>query len=360
MKALVLAGGRGTRLRPITNTINKHLIPIAGRPMIFRVLDDIAECGIKDVIINLNKGDKEVPAAIGNGDKWGINITYIEQEIPNGMMYPILLAEPLLKNEPFLLFGGDNILSGGIKQHYETFLQSDAAAHLLVTRVKNWERFGVAVVKDGLVTKTVEKPKEFVSDMAVTAVYFYRPPIIEAMKHVQPEVKGNSAIAEYYPPLAHQWLIDHGHKVTVGEVTGWWKDTGKPEDLLEGNSLVLHNIEADNRAASVDASAVLSGKVRIGEGTRIGAGVKIRGPVVIGKDCVLERCYVGPYTSMGDRVHVSGAEVEHSIVMNDVVIKTDKRIVESILGERCVVGSVADSLPSGHRLVIGEQTMVEL
>lgn len=360
MKALVLAGGRGTRLRPITNTVNKHLIPIAGRPMIFRVLDDIAACGITDIIVNLNKGDTEVPAAIGDGSKWGVKITYIEQEVPNGMMYPILMAKELMKDEPFLLFGGDNILSGGIKQHYEAFLQSDAAAHLLVTRVKNWERFGVAVVEDGRVVKTVEKPKEFVSDLAVTAIYFYRSPIFEAMQHVKPEVKGgHSAIPEYYPPLAHQWLIDHGHKITVGEVTGWWKDTGKPEDLLEGNSLILHGIESDVRG-SVDERAVVQGKVIIGDGSRIGPGAKIRGPVTIGKDCVLEDCYIGPYTSIGDRVSVRDAEIEHSIVMNDVVIKTDKRIVESILGERCVVGSVDDTFPSGHKLVIGDQTMVEL
>lgn len=360
MKALVLAGGRGTRLRPITNTVNKHLIPIAGRPMIFRVLDDIAECGITEVIVNLNKGDKEVPAAIGDGSKWGLRITYIEQEIPNGMMYPILLAKDLIKDEPFLLFGGDNILSGGIKQHYEAFLKSDAAAHLLVTRVKNWERFGVAVVEGGRVVKTVEKPKEFVSDLAVTAIYFYRSPIFQAMENVKPEVKGgHSAIPEYYPPLAHQWLIDHGHKITVGEVTGWWKDTGKPEDLLEGNSLILHGIESDLQG-NIDADAVLQGKVRIGAGSRIGAGVKIRGPVTIGNDCVLQNCYVGPYTSIGDRVSITDAEVEHSIIMNDVTIKTDKRIVESILGERCTVGSVSDSFPSGHKLVIGDQTTVEL
>lgn len=359
MKALVLAGGRGTRLRPITNTVNKHLIPIAGRPMIFRVLDDIAECGIKEVVVNLNKGDKEVPAAIGDGSKWGIKITYIEQEIPNGMMYPILMAEPYLKDEPFLLFAGDNILSGGIKKYLDEFLASDATAHLLVTKVQNWERFGVAVVQDGKMTKTVEKPSEFVSDLAVTGVYFYRQPIFEAMKNVKPVVKGNSAIPEYYPPLAHQWLIDHGYTITVSEVTGWWKDTGKPEDLLEGNSLALHAIESVN-LGQTDPKAVIQGKVRIGKGTKIGAGVKIRGPVSIGNDCVLESCYIGPYTSIGDRVTITGGEIEHSILMNEVTIKTKKRIVESILGERCVVGSVSDSFPSGHKLIIGDQTMVEL
>ncbi|MBI4122228.1 MAG: glucose-1-phosphate thymidylyltransferase [Parcubacteria group bacterium] len=359
MKALVLAGGRGTRLRPITNTINKHLIPIAGRPMIFRVIDDIAACGITEVIVNLNKGDKEVPAAIGDGSAWGITITYIEQEIPNGMMYPILLAEELLGNEPFLLYGGDNILSGGIKAHYDTFLASDAAAHLLVTRVKNPERFGVAVVEEGRVVRTVEKPQEFVSNLAVTAVYFYRPPIFDAMKNVKPEIKGNSTIAEYYPPLAHQWLIDQGHKITVGEVTGWWKDTGKPEDLLEGNSLVLHGIESLIEG-TVDDAAVIQGKVCIGAGTVVGPRVKIRGPVTVGKNCVLNNCYLGPYTSIGDNVTIDGGEIEHSIIMRGVTIKTNKRIVESILGENCTVGCVSDRLPNGHKLIIGDHTAVEL
>ena len=359
MKALVLAGGRGTRLRPITNTINKHLIPIAGRPMIFRVLDDVAECGIKDVIINLNQGDKEIPAAIGDGSAWGLNVQYIEQKVPNGMMYPILLAESLIGNEEFVLLAGDNILSGGIKKYYQEFLNSDSAAHLLVTRVKNWERFGVAVVENGLVTKTVEKPKEFVSDLAVTAIYFYRPPIFEAMKNVEPLQKGNGKMPEYYPPPAHQWLIDNGHKVTVSEVTGWWKDTGKPEALLEGNSLILHDIETDIKG-EVANDVIVEGKVQIGVGTKINDDVKIRGPVVIGDNCNLEHCYIGPYTSIGNNVKIKQAELEHSIVMNNVEIDTTKRIVDSILGESCKVSSVSQTKPAGHQLVIGDNTSVQL
>lgn len=359
MKALVLAGGRGTRLRPITNTINKHLIPIAGRPMIFRVLDDIADCGIKEVIINLNKGDEEIPAIVGDGSQWGVTIHYIEQEEPNGMMYPILLAKDLIGDSPFLLFGGDNILSGGIKKYYDEFMASDSAAHLLVTKVKNPERFGVAVVEDGVVTKTVEKPVEFVSDLAVTAIYFYRSPIFDAMENVEPVVKGNSSIAEYYPPPAHQWLIDNGHKVTVTEVTGWWKDTGKPEALLEGNSLVLHSIDSDIQV-DIPTDTIVEGKVVIGKGTSIGSNVKIRGPVVIGKDCHLEHCYIGPYTSIGSNVQIQQAELEHSIVMDNVEINTDKRIVDSILGVNCKVRSVKDTKPSGHQLVIGDNTLVQL
>lgn len=358
MKALVLAGGRGTRLRPITNTLNKHLIPIAGRPMIFRVLDDIAECGIKHVIVNLNKGDREVPRVIGSGQAWGLHIDYIEQPEPNGMMYPILLAADLLKDEPFLLYGGDNILSGGIRKYYEEFMRGDSAAHLLVTRVKNPERFGVAVVQNGRVIKTVEKPTEFVSDLAVTAVYFYRPQIIEAMRNIQPERKGHSSIAEYYPPPAHQWLIDRGHKITVSEVTGWWKDTGKPEDLLEGNSLVLHNIE-HVLAGQIAPDAVIQGKVRISPGTIIGSRVRIRGPVTIGENCRLENCYIGPYTSIGNRVQIRNAEVEHSIVMDDVIIDVNNRIVDSILGERCTV-STHNDWPKGHKLVLGDNTSVHL
>ncbi len=359
MKALVLAGGRGSRLRPITNTINKHLIPIAGRPMIFRVLDDIAECGIKEVIINLNKGDKEIPDAVGDGSQWGISIQYIEQEIPNGMMYPILQAEELLGDEPFLLFAGDNILSGGIKQYYQEFIESDSDVHVLATRIQNPERYGVAVVENGVVTKIVEKPKEFISDLAVTAIYFFRKPIIEAMKHVEPVVKGNSSIAEYYPPPAVQWLIDKGHKVTVTEVTGWWKDTGKPEALLEGNSLVLSAIETAIEG-EVSEEAIIEGKVQIGKGSTIGPGVKIRGPVVIGENCQLEHCFIGSYTSIGNNVVIKNAELEHTIVMDQVEIDTDKRIVESILGVNCKVSSVKETKPSGHRLVIGDNTLVQL
>ena len=172
MKALVLAGGRGTRLRPITNTVNKHLIPIAGRPMIFRVLDDIADCGITEVIVNLNKGDKEVPAAIGDGSAWGITVTYIEQEIPNGMMYPILLAEHLLKDEPFLFM----VATISCPRHYayDRFMASDAAC-MLVTRVKNWERFGVAVVEDGRVIRTVENPRSLSAIYGHGRVFIVRP-----------------------------------------------------------------------------------------------------------------------------------------------------------------------------------------
>jgi len=172
-------------------------------------------------------------------------------------------------------------------------------------------------------------------------------------------IKGNSKIAEYYPPPAHQWLIDHGHKVTVTEVTGWWKDTGKPEALLEGNSLVLHSIETDSKIDIPD-DAIVEGKVQIDEGTKIGDGVKIRGPVVIGKNCKLNHCYIGPYTSIGDEVIVEQAEIEHSIVMNNVEIYTDKRIVDSILGVNCKVTSVKDTKPAGHQLVIGDNTLVQL
>ena len=265
----------------------------------------------------------------------------------------------MIGDDSFLLFGGDNILSGGIKKYYEEFLASDSAAHLLVTKVDNPERFGVAVVENGVVTKTVEKPQEFVSDLAVTAIYFYRSPIFDAMKNVEPVIKGNSKIAEYYPPPAHQWLIDHGHKVTVTEVTGWWKDTGKPEALLEGNSLVMHSIESDIQG-EVDEQAMIQGLVRIGKGSKIGKKVVIRGPVVIGENCTIENSYIGPYTSIGSGVDFKQAEIEHSIVMDHVSIDTDQRIIDSILGTNCEVRSTSHSQPSGHKLVVGENTFVEI
>lgn len=359
MKALVLAGGRGTRLRPITTTLNKHLIPIASRPMIFRVLDDIADCGIKEVIVNLNKGDKEVPAAIGDGSNWGLKVHYIEQEIPNGMMYPILMAQELLGDEPFLLFAGDNILSGGIKKYYDEFMNGDSDVHVLATKIKDPQRYGVAVVENGVVTKIVEKPQEFISDLAVTAIYFFRKPIIEAMKNVEPEVKGNSSIAEYYPPPAVQWLIDRGHKVTATEVTGWWKDTGKPEALLEGNGLVLESIES-KILGNVSDAAQIQGRIQIGEGSTIGDNVVLRGPITIGRDCKLENCYIGPYTSIGSRVSISNAQVQNSILLDDVMIDCKRQIVDSIIGSQAIVKDNSETFPSGHKLIIGDNTLVEL
>ena len=234
MKALILAGGRGTRLRPLTHTKNKHALPIGNRPMIERIIRDAIDLGIKDIIININKGDKEIPELLGNGKRFGknIKIQYIEQPEPNGMMYPIKLAEKLIGDDEFLFSAGDNILAGGLKQHYEDFKKKKSDAHVLVVRRSDYQNFGVAVVKGDKVVKTVEKPKEFVSDLVLTAIYFFTPVVFKAFDYVKPIDPKGTGKPEYYPPVVNNWLIENGYKMTTSEVTGWWKDTGAPEDLI--------------------------------------------------------------------------------------------------------------------------------
>lgn len=357
MKALILAGGRGTRLRPLTHTRNKHLIPIGGKPMIHRVLQDVVELGVKEVIVNVNKDDREIKDSLGNGSQWGIKITYIEQEIPNGMMYPIVMAKEIIGDEDFVLHAGDNILSGGLKHHYDQFKSLGASAHLLVTRVQKPERFGVAVVEDGKVIKTVEKPKEYVSNLAVTGVYFYTKDIQKAMASIEPVVLGNSTTAEYYPPLAHQWLIDNGYTITVSEVTGWWKDTGKPEDLISANHLALETLETKIEGQVIDTD--IEGKVEIGSGSVV-ENSTLRGPIVIGENCIIKDTYIGPFTSISDSCEIISSEVENSIVLtNAKILKINQRLDNSLIGWNAVVAT-SDKKPKNLNLFIGDNSEVKL
>lgn len=357
MKAIILAGGRGTRLRPLTHTTNKHLIPVGGHPMIERVIHDVAELGIKEIIININKGDKEIKEALGDGSRWGVNFTYIEQEIPNGMMYPIIMAKDLLGDDDFLLHAGDNILSGGLRKYYEEFQKSNSSAHLLVTKVANPERFGVAVVENGFVTKTVEKPKEFVSDLAVTAVYFYKKEIQLAMANVEPIITGNSKIPEYYPPLAHQWLIDNGYKVTVSECTGWWKDTGKPEDLIAANHLALETLETDIKGQVSESN--VEGRIEVGISSIIENSI-IRGPVFIGENCVIKDSYIGPFTSISNNCEINSSEVENSIIMSgSKITNLSRRLDASLIGYNATV-TTKDARPKNLTLFIGDNSDVKI
>ncbi len=359
MKAIILAGGRGTRLRPITHTTNKHLIPIGGKPMIERVVNDVVALGIEEIIININQNDKEIREYLGDGSKWGVKFVYIEQAIPNGMMYPIIMAKDILGEDDFLLHAGDNILSGGLKKYYEEFIKnSDAAAHLLVTKVQNPERFGVAVVENGVVIKTVEKPKEFVSDLAVTGIYFYRKPIHQAMQNIQPVILGNSSIPEYYPPLAHQWLIDHKFKITVSECTGWWKDTGKPEDLIAANHLVLESLETEINGEIIDSN--IEGRIFLGKNSKIEKST-IRGPVYIGDNCIIKNSYVGPFTAISDDSSIVNSEVENSIVMRGSKITelADTRIDSSLIGYNVNISAKHDK-PKSLNLIVGDNSDVRI
>jgi glucose-1-phosphate thymidylyltransferase len=358
MKALITAGGHATRLRPITWTINKHLIPLANKPMIFNAIEKIVETGVKDIGININPGEVEIQKVVGNGSRWGVNITYIEQiGGPRGLAHILKMAQPFLGDDEFIFYLGDNIILGSIVRFVEKFKQEKPHGLLALSKVRDPHRFGVPELRDGKIVRVDEKPQNPKSDFAVTGIYIYDHNVFRAVDAIQPSARGEYEISD-----VHTWLIENGFSIGYEEITGWWKDTGKPEDLLEGNQLLLSEMtreQAINESQS-DSEVIISGRVRIGKGTVIHGRTLIRGPVVIGENCVIERSYIGPYTSIGNNAVIRNTEIEHSIIFDQVSISCPKRIVDGLIGRGATVISMANSLPAGHRMVVGDNSMVEL
>ena len=360
MKALILAGGRGTRLRPLTHTKNKHMLPIGNRPMIERIILDAIDLGIKEIIVNINMGDKEIPGLLGDGSKFGkdISIQYIEQPEPNGMMYPIKLAEKLIGNDEFLFSAGDNILAGGLKKHYEDFKKKKSDAHVLVVKRPDYQNFGVAVMKDGKIFKTVEKPKEFVSDLVLSAIYFFTPVVFKAFDYVKPIDPKGTGKPEYYPPVINNWLIENGYTMTASEVTGWWKDTGAPEDLILANRLILEREVLDECEGEVVDSKI-EGNVEIKKGAKI-TNCTLRGPISIAENAVVQDSYIGPFTSIGAECVVKNVEIENSILMGNCnVHDLDRRLDSCLIGWNAEVTS-KNGHPKADRLFIGDDSKVEI
>ncbi|MCC7357254.1 glucose-1-phosphate thymidylyltransferase [Candidatus Uhrbacteria bacterium] len=359
MKALITAGGRATRMRPITHTINKHLIPMANRPMIENAILKIAETGITDIAININEGDTEIPKVLGDGSNWNVQLTYIEQMGgPKGLAHIIHNARDWIKSESLLFFLGDNIILGSIIPFVEEFKTKNLDCLLALSRVSDPQRFGVPEIINGVITRVIEKPQEPPSPFAVTGIYAYSPKILEAVAHIQPSARGEFEISD-----AHTWLIEHGAQVGYQEITGWWKDTGLPQDLIEGNALMLDQMHEGNgqTATRQEKNISIQGIVSIGKDVTFGQDVLIRGPVVIGSNCHLENCYIGPYTSIGTGSRIVSAEIEHSILFNAVEIQQAGRIVDSIIGEKARISAASLTLPRcGHRLVVGDNSSVEL
>lgn len=357
MKALITAGGRATRLRPITYTINKHLIPLANKPMVFYAIEKIAAVGVKEIGISMNPGETELQKAVGDGSRWGVKITYIEQAGgPLGIAHVVENAKSFLGDEPFIFYLGDNIILGSIRRFVEKFEREKLNCVLALSKVRDPQRFGVPEIKDGRIVRVDEKPSEPKSDYAVTGIYIYDKNFFEAFSHIKPSQRGEYEISDI-----HTWLIENGKAVGYEEITGWWKDTGKPEDLLEGNQLLLNEMaEASREGAEIDASAVLQGKVAVGKGTVIGPRCLIRGPVAIGAGCKIENSYIGPYTSIGNEVEVYNTEIEHSVVFDYVDINCSTRIVDSLIGMNATVTSAHATLPLGHKLVVGDNAIVEI
>jgi len=353
MKALITSGGKGTRLRPITHTQNKHLIPIANKPILYYALETIVETGIKEVGIVTNQEGLEVKNDIGDGSRWGVNITYIEQSSPLGLAHVIKISEDFIGKEPFVFFLGDNMVVGGVKRFIDAFESDHVNCYLTLARVKDPERFGVPEIKGDRIVCVEEKPKVPKSKFAVAGIYIYDHSIFEAVNNIEPSDRGELEISD-----AHQYLLDHGYKVGFSEITGWWKDTGKPSDLLEANRLVLEHLEPKPHQGIIKNSHI-AGNVIIEEGAEI-INSHIRGPVIIGKRTRIENSYVGPFTSIYDDCVLKKSEVEFSIVLCQCHISNiGIRLESSILGNDVQIVR-AKERPATHKFMIGDQSRVEL
>ena len=350
MKGLVLSGGAGTRLRPITHTSAKQLVPVANKPVLFYGLEAMRAAGIDDVGIVVGETRAEIEAAVGDGSRFGLRVTYLPQEAPLGLAHAVLIAEEFLGDSPFVMYLGDNLLKEGIAPFVRAFERSEPDALILLQKVKDPSSYGIAELQDGRVVQLVEKPKEPRSDLALVGVYLFTPAVFESVKAITPSARGELEITD-----AIQHMIDRGLRVEPHTVTGWWKDTGKLEDMLEANRLILSTIESDLCGEVVDST--LEGPVQIGEGSLI-ERCTIRGPVVIGAGCRLSDTFVGPYTAISDGVVVEQAEIEHSIILeNSRISRLGARMADSLIGRDCVIAH-SEALPVAYRFMVGDSSQI--
>jgi glucose-1-phosphate thymidylyltransferase len=353
MKALITAGGKGTRLRPLTHTQNKHLLPIANKPILFYALEKVAAAGITKVGIITNREGEEVKRALGTGETWNIEITYIPQSAPKGLAHAVGIAHDFIGDDSFIFYLGDNMVVGGVERFIRAFSEQRSSCHLTLARVKDPERFGVPEIKNNRIVTIEEKPDVPKSAYAVAGIYIYDKNIFEAVNNIKPSARGELEISD-----AHQYLIKNGFTVTFSEITGWWKDTGKPEDILEANRLILEHTKSDMRG-EVEQNSFVTGNVVLGEGASI-INSHVRGPVIIGEKTIVENSYIGPFTSIGAHCTIRNSEVEFSIVLNDCeILDVTQRIEGSLLGTGARVYS-ASGRPRSNRFMVGDQSYIEI
>jgi glucose-1-phosphate thymidylyltransferase len=352
LKGLILSGGRGTRLRPSTFTSAKQLVPVANKPVLFYGIEAMADAGIRDVgiIIAPETGD-EIRAVAGDGDQFGVRITYIVQDAPSGLAHAALTAEPFLGGAPFVMYLGDNLLQGGMEDLVDTFREHAPEALILLTPVPDPQNYGVAELgEDGNVVRLVEKPPEPSTDLALVGVYMFTPLIHEAARAIKPSRRGELEITD-----AIQWLVDNGKRVEPHIVRGWWKDTGRLDDMLEANRLILdtvvRRIDGELHETQVDGRVVVEAGALLERAT-------IRGPAIIGAGAVVRDAYIGPYTAVGRHCVIEGAEVEHSILLEGSSVRhLDGRMESSLLG-RDVAISRGDRQPRAYRFMVGDKSEI--
>jgi glucose-1-phosphate thymidylyltransferase len=352
LKGLILSGGRGTRLRPITFTSAKQLVPVANKPVLFYGIEAMAAAGIREVgvIIAPETGD-EIRQVTGDGSQFGVEITYILQDEPAGLAHAVLTAEPFLGASPFVMYLGDNLLQGGMEDLVREFRSQAPEALILLTPVPDPQNYGVAELgSDGAVVRLVEKPPEPATDLALVGVYMFTPRIHEAAKAIEPSPRGELEITD-----AIQWLVDNNHRVEPHVVRGWWKDTGRLDDMLEANRLILdtlvRRIDGELDSAQIDGRVVVEAGARLERAT-------VRGPAIIGSGAVGRDAYIGPYTAVGRNCLIEGAEVEHSILLEGSSVRNlDGRMESSLLG-RDVAISRGDRQPRAYRFMVGDKSEI--
>ncbi|MEM3204583.1 MAG: glucose-1-phosphate thymidylyltransferase [Saccharolobus sp.] len=362
LKGLLLGGGLGTRLRPLTYTGNKHTLPIANKPMILYALENLVNAGINDIIViigPLKEGIVEIiDNEIKNNEKYNsVKVNYVEQKDPLGIAHAIMVAEKLLGDDYFVVNLGDNLFQYGIKKFVDTLIEKKPDVVIGVTEVKDPRPYGVLVMKDGKPVKLVEKPKEPISNLAVVGVYAFSPEVHKYTKKLKPSWRGEYEITDLI-----QLMLDDGKRVEVVKVEGWWKDTGKTDDLLEANQLILDStIRLSINTDKIHESAKIEGRVFIDKGTIIKENVRIRGPAIIGKNCVIgPNVYIGPYTSIGDECVLANVDIENSIVMRNTTIENiSQRISDSIIGNYCTISN-SSGKPSSIRIIVGDRSQIKL
>lgn len=351
MKGLILAGGYGERLRPITYSQQKQLIPVANKPVLFYAIEDIINAGIHEIGIIVGPNKEQVMNTV-NSNQWDAEISFIYQGEPKGLAHVILVAEEFLDNENFIMYLGDNILKEKIIHHTKHFQSNNFDASILLTEVKNPQQFGVAEINDdGTIKRLIEKPKVPPSNLALVGIYFFKPIIVEACKNIKPSWRNELEITD-----AIQWLIDNGYQVGWTKVQGWWKDTGKPEDILEANRLILDDLAADIKG---NVEGEIRGRVSIGEGTVINKNSIIKGPTIIGNNCIIDNSYIGPYTSIGHNCVIQNSEIEDSVVMDGTKLFDTEKIVDSLIGRNVTIEQNKD-IPKGSKFVIGDNSWIKL
>lgn len=353
LKGLILSGGKGTRLRPLTYTRAKQLMPVANKPILFYGIEALAQAGIKEIGIIVGETKDEVKEAVGDGKRWNVNITYIEQLEPLGLAHAVFTAKHFLKDSAFVMYLGDNLLKNGISSLIDDFRKNKPNSQILLASVPNPEQFGVAELEGNRVIHLEEKPKKPRSNWALVGVYMFDPHIFETEAVLKPSGRGELEITD-----AIQYLIDSGYRVEPHVVDGWWKDTGKLDDMLEANRLILETLH-QKVEGEVDKNSRIDGRVVIGRGAKI-IGSTIRGPAIVGEDTLIENTFVGPFTSIQDHCEIRGSEIQHSIVLRgSQILHLKRRVEDSLIGMNVRIAR-NDKPPQAYRFLVGDNSLIDI